>query len=141
VKWLTRLHLADSPREGYWVRRGWDPDAAVHTSSRIDAPDDHAEVPSRFTLAGIAWAGTREVAAVEVSADDGETWQPAELEDLADPLGWRRWKTDLQLPAGTHPITVRATDGTGEVQASERQLPHPAGATGWHRITVTVTVT
>jgi DMSO/TMAO reductase YedYZ molybdopterin-dependent catalytic subunit len=138
VKWLTRLQLADGPSEGYWVRRGWDPDAAVHTSSRIDAPDDHAEVAGQLTVAGIAWAGARGVSAVEVSADDGETWTPAELEALFDPLGWRRWRTQLDLPAGTHPITVRATDGTGVVQDPDRQLPHPAGATGWHRITVAV---
>ncbi len=132
------LHLADEALEGYWVQRGWDPDAAVHTSSRIDAPGDHAEVAEAFTVAGIAWAGARGVSGVEISADDGATWQPAVLERLHDPLGWRRWKADLRLPPGTHAITVRATDGTGEVQDAERQLPHPAGATGWHRITLTV---
>ncbi|MBA3310689.1 MAG: hypothetical protein H0U28_11675 [Nocardioidaceae bacterium] len=73
-----------------------------------------------------------------MSTDDGRTWQRTDLEAEIDPLAWRRWKTVLALGSGTHPITVRSTDGPGTLQAERRQPPHPAGATGWHRITVTV---
>jgi hypothetical protein len=37
-----------------------------------------------------------------------------------------------------HSLAVRATDGTGAAQTSARATPFPAGATGWHTITVTV---
>jgi DMSO/TMAO reductase YedYZ molybdopterin-dependent catalytic subunit len=138
VKWLTRLALLRAPAAGYWEQRGWDPVATIRTQSRIDTPADHAAVPPRFTVAGIAWAGDRRVARMQVLVDDHGPWRPAVLEREADPLGWRRWRLGLQLPAGLHTLTVRAVDGTGQVQAAERLPPHPSGASGYHRIVVRV---
>jgi hypothetical protein len=37
-----------------------------------------------------------------------------------------------------HPLTVRAVDGTGRPQDLDRRAPHPSGASGYHRIVVTV---
>lgn len=138
VKWLTRLALLRAPAAGYWEQRGWDPVAAIRTQSRIDTPADHATVPRRFTVAGIAWAGDRRVAGVQVLADGRGSWMPATLEREADPLGWRRWRLDLELPAGLHTLAVRAVDRTGQVQAAQRLPPHPSGASGYHRIDVRV---
>ncbi len=138
VKWLTRLALLPAPAAGYWEQRGWDPVATIRTQSRIDVPADHAAVPLRFTVAGIAWAGDRRIARVEVLADDHGPWMPAALEHQADPLGWRRWRLGLQLPPGLHTLAVRAVDGTGQTQAAERLPPHPSGASGYHRIVVRV---
>ena len=138
VKWLTRLALLQAPAAGYWEQRGWDPVATIRTQSRIDVPADHTAVPPRFTVAGIAWAGDRRVARVQVLADDHGPWMPAVLEREADPLGWRRWRLGLELPPGLHTLAVRAVDGTGQVQAAERLPPHPSGASGYHRIVVRV---
>jgi Oxidoreductase molybdopterin binding domain/Mo-co oxidoreductase dimerisation domain len=138
VKWLTRLALLPAPAAGYWEQRGWDPVATIRTQSRIDVPADHDAVPPRFTVAGIAWAGDRRVARVQVLADDHGPWMPAVLERQADPLGWRRWRLGLELPPGLHTLAVRAVDGTGQVQAAERLPPHPSGASGYHRIVVRV---
>jgi DMSO/TMAO reductase YedYZ molybdopterin-dependent catalytic subunit len=138
VKWLTRLALLPAPAAGYWEQRGWDPVATIRTQSRIDVPADHAAVPPRLTVAGIAWAGERRVARVEVLADDHGPWRPAALEREADPLGWRRWRLGLQLPPGLHTLAGRAVDGTGQTQAAERLPPHPSGASGYHRIVVRV---
>jgi DMSO/TMAO reductase YedYZ molybdopterin-dependent catalytic subunit len=138
VKWLARLALLRAPAAGYWEQRGWDPVATIRTQSRIDVPADHAAVPPQLTVAGIAWAGDRRVARVEVLADDHGPWRPAVLEREADPLGWRRWRLGLELPPGLHTLAVRAVDGTGQVQAAERLPPHPSGASGYHRIVVRV---
>lgn len=138
VKWLIELVVLDDAKLGYWGARGWDRDAVVHTQSRIDSPRHGDTVPQRLTIAGIAWAGDRRIARVEVSDDDGETWHATELEAEADPLSWRRWQIDLELPPGDRSLTVRAVDGRGSTQVAERTAPHPAGATGWHRIVVTV---
>jgi len=41
------------------------------------------------------------------------------------------------MPAtGSLTLSVRATDGTGEAQSREFQLPQPDGAAGWASITV-----
>jgi DMSO/TMAO reductase YedYZ molybdopterin-dependent catalytic subunit len=138
VKWLTELVLLEADHQGYWAERGWDAVAEVHTSSRIDTPRAGAVVAPTLTVAGVAWAGDRGIGAVDVSADDGGTWVPARLEAPGDPLSWRRWWQVLELAEGAHPLTVRATDGTGRLQESDRRPPHPSGATGWHRVVVQV---
>jgi DMSO/TMAO reductase YedYZ molybdopterin-dependent catalytic subunit len=138
VKWLTRLELKTEDEQGYWARRGWDRDAVVRTESRFDVPNGGATVQSPFTCAGIAWAGSRRIQAVEVSADGGETWQAAQLETELAPLSWRRWQISLDLPPGRYTLAVRATDGTGTPQDVRERDPHPSGASGYHRIDVTV---
>jgi molybdenum-dependent oxidoreductase-like protein len=110
----------------------------MRTESRFDVPTDHSQVPGRFVAAGVAWAGTRGIAGVEVQAEDGGPWRRAELEAAGDALAWRRWRLALELPPGVHALTVRATDGTGRVQDAEARPPHPSGASGYHRIVVTV---
>lgn len=139
VKWLTQLSLVDHDEEGYWAQRGWDREAVIRTESRFDVPRDGDHVRSPFVCAGIAWAGTRGVAAVEVSTDNGQSWQQAQLEALLGPLSWRRWRISLNLPPGTHTLAVRAVDGTGSPEDAQERAPHPSGASGYHRIGVTVT--
>lgn len=138
VKWLTDLVVLDQDQPGYWTERGWDPIATVRTESRIDTPRAGDIVHAPFAIAGVAWAGDRGISNVEVSADDGHSWLPARLESPGDPLSWRRWSRPLVLPEGTHPLTVRATDGHGQPQPADRGPPHPAGATGWHRVVIRV---
>lgn len=138
VKWLTRLELKTQDEKGYWAQRGWDREAVVRTESRFDAPHDGASVRSPVVCAGIAWAGARGVDAVEVSADGGQSWKQAQLEGVLGPLSWRRWQVALDLPPGTHTLTVRAVDGTGSPEDAQYRDPHPSGASGYHRINVTV---
>lgn len=138
VKWLTELELIDGYPDGYWAERGWNKDAVVRTESRIDVPGGGDTVTSPVVCAGIAWAGARGIKRVELSADGGQSWQPAQLEGVLGPLAWRRWQTALQLPPGSHAIAVRAVDGTGTVQDAEHRDPHPSGASGYHQIHVSV---
>lgn len=138
VKWLARLELKTEDEEGYWAKRGWDRDAVVRTESRFDVPGHGDDVQSPFTCAGVAWAGAREVQAVEVSSDGGESWQAAELERELGPLAWRRWQISFDLPPGDHTLVVRAVDGTGTPQDEMERDPHPSGASGYHRIKVAV---
>jgi hypothetical protein len=95
-------------------------------------------VRSPVSVAGVAWAGDRRIAGVEVSADSGTTWQPAELEREQGRLSWRRWRAVLSLPPGPHCLAVRAIDGAGALQDAQKQPPHPSGASGYHRTDVTV---
>lgn len=142
-KWVRRMQVADHDEAGYWEQRGWDREAVVRTMSRIDWPADQASVtPSApFTAYGIAFAGDRGTARVEVSPDGGATWLEAELEDaVIPPLGeltWVRWRVGLMAPAsGSMELVVRATGGDGATQSGEQTSPLPSGSTGWHRIVV-----
>ncbi|WP_084469272.1 molybdopterin-dependent oxidoreductase [Nocardiopsis trehalosi] len=138
-KWLVDLELTTfADVDAYWVPRGWSARGPVKTQSRIDVPRDGAEVAAgRVTVAGVAWAQHVGVDGVEVRVDDGP-WRPARLaaEDTADT--WRQWVLDWDAEPGTHRLAVRATDRGGAVQTAATAPVAPDGATGHHRIAVTV---
>ena len=76
---------------------------------------------------------------VEVSVDDGKSWEEAQLKEPIDDLSWRLWAYPwTPASAGTTPVMCRATDGDGSVQSSEQTEPHPSGAGGYHRLEVDV---
>lgn len=139
TKWLERIELTTwAGFDGYWIPRGWSKEGPVHTQSRIDVPHGNTMIPAGPTpIAGVAWAPSRGIEAVEVQVDDGP-WHEAELSDTLGDHAWRQWLVRWDAEPGDHTIRVRATDGTGEVQTSERRPPAPSGATGWHEIRVEV---
>ncbi len=90
------------------------------------------------TFGGVAWAQNRGVRAVEVRIDDG-AWTPAQLGASYSNDAWRLWSYPWQATgAGSHDITVRATDNTGAVQTSDVAGTLPDGATGWHTVSFAV---
>ncbi len=143
TKWLSEIELTTFDAfDMYWVERGWDRRGPIKVQSRIDTPSgfDRVRRGDTVPVAGVAWAQTRGIEAVEVRVDDGE-FQPAELAESVGPDTWRqwvwRWDTGAVEP-GRHQLTVRATDATGQVQPEERQPPFPNGASGWHNLAVFV---
>ncbi|HLH69710.1 MAG TPA: molybdopterin-dependent oxidoreductase [Candidatus Dormibacteraeota bacterium] len=139
-KWLDRIEVADAPRQGFWEQQGWDSQAVVKTTSRIDVPPNGAILRlGTVFLAGVAFAGTRGIQAVEWSADGGRSWSPAELEAPPSPLTWRRWRARWTPgQPGEYTLVVRARDGRGDVQTPDRAPTFPAGATGYDVISVSV---
>lgn len=137
VKWLERIQLVKRDAKGYWQKQGWTDVGIVKTSSRIDAPSDHEIVAARDAqLAGIAFAGDRGIARVEVSTDGGTTWTQAAIaaNPSAQHLSWVIWRLPWSPAAGTYTIVVRATDGTGAPQTTDEAPTLPDGASGLHRI-------
>ena len=141
TKWLTELKVTRfDADEGYWTPRGWSALGPIKTASRVDLPRGGSVAPSQdgtVAVAGVAWAQHRGISKVEVRVDDGP-WEEAEL--LAEPTvdAWRLWTWQWQPPPGEHTLTVRATDGEGELQSDEIAPPAPNGASGWHSVTVRV---
>lgn len=87
-----------------------------------------------ITLRGTAFAGDRGVSGVEVSVDDGATWQPAQLEYASSPLAWVLWRYDWRPEGpGEYPLLVRATDRAGAPQDPRQRSSAPEGATD-HRV-------
>jgi DMSO/TMAO reductase YedYZ molybdopterin-dependent catalytic subunit len=139
-KWLDEIELTDSESGGYWEGQGWDHQAAVKTTSRIDTPGDGALVRlGPLQLAGVAFAGNRGVRAVELSADGGRSWAAAELSPPLSPLTWVLWQASWSPPReGAYSLQVRARDGRGELQTSQVAASYPNGASGYHTIRVNV---
>ncbi|MBY5163544.1 sulfite oxidase [Salsipaludibacter albus] len=137
TKWLSDIELTGwDDFDAYWVPRGWSKEGPVKTQARIDTPGEGAGVAAGdVTVAGVAWAPTRGIEAVEVRVDDG-AWQEATLSEPLDDDTWVQWQLPVALEPGGHRLAVRATDGTGQTQPEERTAPHPNGAQGWHTVQV-----
>jgi DMSO/TMAO reductase YedYZ molybdopterin-dependent catalytic subunit len=140
TKWLTNIQLTTLEGfDAYWVPRGWAKDAPILTQSRIDRPTDGSDVVAgTVAIAGVAWAPDRGVSRVEVQVDDG-AWAQAQISTPISDATWVQWVYPWSATAGNHTVRVRATDGTGETQTSERSRPDPDGARGYHTISVRVT--
>lgn len=140
AKWITDIEATDQVYLGYWQERGWSNDARVKTTSLIHFPRDNATVGGYLPIAGIAFAGDRGISKVEVSTDNGSTWNEATLKQPRSPYSWRIWAYEWTPQAkGVHTLIVRAYDGTGQLQTPSLIPPFPDGASGYHSIHVTVT--
>ncbi|MFC5266762.1 molybdopterin-dependent oxidoreductase [Kribbella qitaiheensis] len=139
TKWIVDFEVTKfSDFSAYWTDRGWSVEAPIKTSSRIDVPKGFARIkPGPAVAAGVAWAQHRGIAKVEVQVDDGD-WQLATLaaEDTIDT--WRQWTFRWNATPGNHKLTVRATDGDGQVQTTDRAAPRPNGSSGLHNTVVMV---
>jgi DMSO/TMAO reductase YedYZ molybdopterin-dependent catalytic subunit len=139
-KWLDRMSLVASAIDGYWEARGWDAAAIVRTMSRIDAPNDGARIKRGATeVAGVAFAGSRGIASVEVSPDGGSNWAAASVDPPLSTFTWVEWRWPWSpRRTGLYTLKVRGRDGNGRLQDAGPEDSFPAGAAGLHAIQVSV---
>jgi DMSO/TMAO reductase YedYZ molybdopterin-dependent catalytic subunit len=139
-KWITDIEVTTyQAATAYWAQRGWDAQAPVKTESRIDVPTRRSPLAAgRATIAGVAWAQHKGIAAVQVRIDRGP-WQQARLAAVPGIDTWRQWARDWDATPGRHLIEARATDRTGYTQTPRQAPPEPNGATGYPAVAVTVT--
>jgi DMSO/TMAO reductase YedYZ molybdopterin-dependent catalytic subunit len=134
VKWLRAITVIDHRFEGYQnvtayrLRQETDEEGVPVTRIEPRAllvppgfPEFLTRVrvvrPGVHTLEGRAWSGWGPVSRVEVSTDDGLTWQDAELGPSVSSYAWRRFTCAWEAAPGRHRLRVRAHDSTGRVQA------------------------
>ncbi|HVH65676.1 MAG TPA: molybdopterin-dependent oxidoreductase [Candidatus Acidoferrum sp.] len=136
-KWVTKIRFSVADQPGYWENNGWDERAIVKTMSRIDQPTDGASLGTgSVAFRGIAFAGARRISAVELSWDDGRSWNAAVLQPEFSPYSWRFWQLTTNLTAGEYRVRVRARDGEGTLQSSTPAPTLPNGADGYHTIAI-----
>jgi DMSO/TMAO reductase YedYZ molybdopterin-dependent catalytic subunit len=139
LKWVLEIELTNQDYIGYWQTRGWSDSAVIRTMSRIDTRNATPLDDGRFGIGGVAYAGIRGIATVEVSIDGGGSWEQADLEPADNGLSWNRWAYAWEAtPGSSYEVLVRATDGEGTLQSEERERPLPNGSSGYHRETVRV---
>lgn len=138
-KWVTELTVTTfAAEQAYWVQRGYAEIGTMKTQSRIDVPKPFAHLDAgNVTVAGVAWATDRGIAAVQVRIDGGG-WQQARLASSDGPDTWRQWTCDWHATAGTHSIQVRAADDSGTYQSAAEAGPYPSGASGYESLVVIV---
>ena len=138
-KWLTRIELVDHDYKGFYQSQGWS-DRQVFTTSRIEQPLANSTVSAGPQIVrGLAYAGIRGVRKVEVSTNDGTSWHAANLVKPLSDQTWVYWTWMWTPPAlGEYTLTVRTTDGTGQLQIPTLTSTVPNGATGLHVVKISV---
>ena len=139
TKWVVDMEVTQFSRfSAYWTQRGWSATGPVKTESRIDVPQNGAQVPAGpVGIGGVAWAQHTGIERVEIQIDGGP-WIPTELGGVPDTDTWVQWGLRIPLGAGNHQVAVRATDKSGYTQTPVVRDVVPDGATGWDAISFTV---
>ncbi|HSN04845.1 MAG TPA: sulfite oxidase [Nitrospira sp.] len=159
TKWLTDITVQADEAKGYYMQTAYRvpvtaiqpnsglpgtsmvPVEAMVVKSLIASPAEGAQVgQGPVTVQGVAWSGEATVATVELSFDEGKTWEQARLVGEDEPYAWRQWQF-LWKPAVSGPVTIlcRATDSGGQVQPQTSPW-NPSGFlwNGWDRVAITV---
>jgi len=135
-KWLSEIKMLEKEFDGNFMKPGYrypnhplkpgdplnvddsHPLTALNVKSIIAAPVDGSTMKSKMLhVHGAAWAGEAEIVKVEISTDDGGTWQPARLDREQAKYAWRLWSYAWKAPKpGDYTFLSRATDSQGRVQ-------------------------
>lgn len=159
MKWLTELTVRADETPGYYMQQAYRmPETSIQPGSGLPGtvmvPVEQMPVKSLIaapgegdtvrkgpvTVQGVAWAGEFAVAHVEVSCDDGTTWEQARLLGEGQPYAWRQWQyVWTPRTVGPTALLCRATDARGEQQPATSSW-NPGGFlwSGWDRVAVTV---
>ena len=130
AKWLHKITLMDRPYEGFFMdkvyrvfQKDQDPKAgavvkAIKLKSIITQPLQGESLPAGpVTILGAAYAGEGEIERVEVSVDNGTSWQTATLQGPKEKFAWRQWQFVWEAKGkGNFKIMARATDDNGRMQ-------------------------
>lgn len=159
IKWLTHIEVREDEASGYFMQTAYRvpvkseqkdtggtdnataPVEVMPVKSLISSPEDgQAVMAGGVRIKGVAWAGETRIAKVDISIDEGNTWQPAQLVGDDRLYAWRQWQFLWQATVqGTFAIVCRATDERGHVQPAATSW-NPSGFlwNGWDRVTVRV---
>jgi DMSO/TMAO reductase YedYZ molybdopterin-dependent catalytic subunit len=136
TKWLHTLTVLDAPFKGTYMDTSYripreavkpgekmPPDALVTEAwpvkSMITYPAPNAvfKLGRPVLVEGRAWVGEGAITQVELSFDEGVSWQTAQLNSSLDKYAWRIFSVEHRpAKAGYATVLARATDDRGNVQ-------------------------
>jgi sulfane dehydrogenase subunit SoxC len=134
VKWLRRLHVVAEPaysREETSKYTDLMPDGSareftfyMEAKSIITRPSGGQRLspPGFHEISGIAWSGHGKVSRVDVSVDDGKSWQEAQLQEPILTRALTRFRFPWHWDGRPAFIQSRAIDETGYVQPTLAEL-------------------
>ncbi|MCK1475550.1 sulfite dehydrogenase [Bradyrhizobium sp. 197] len=134
VKWLRRLHVTAEPvysREETSKYTDLLPDGTarefsffMEAKSIITRPSggQRLNAPGFHEITGIAWSGHGKIARVEISVDDGKSWQDARLQEPVLTRALTRFRLPWRWDGKPAVIQSRAIDETGYVQPTLSEL-------------------
>ncbi|HZM26766.1 MAG TPA: sulfite oxidase [Gemmatimonadales bacterium] len=135
TKWLTHVHVRPAASDNFFMATAYrladgSPVERLRVKSLITAPlaDERLSVGT-VQVQGQAWSGLGAggIRSVELSLDDGQTWQPARLTGKELPYAWRSFESEVRITSpGPQRLLARATDRSGAVQPRNAEA-NPGG--------------
>ena len=134
VKYLRRVELGDQPYGTkdeviHYVDLMPDGQHRQYTSiqeckSVVTTPSGGQALLGQgfYSISGLAWSGRGKVRRVDVTVDGGRNWRTARLESPVLPKCLTRFSLDWVWDGKPAIVQSRATDETGYVQPTQRQL-------------------
>lgn len=151
VKWIESMTILDheSPssfnQDGYVI---WDSDGNARgkatempIKSIFKTPLDGAVLPpGEIEIAGLAWSPGIPLAKVELSFDDGRSWEEAGFAGQdRGPYAWREFRLFKKLSEGQYLLACRATDTQGNTQPPTVEWNKKGYLmNAWHRVAIEV---
>jgi len=143
VKWLRGLRISDREDPGFYMQTGYKfpvqpippggkpaevkTITALPVKSLIVTPEESAHLrKGTHTIQGVAFGGTGPITKLEISVDDGASWQAAKLDRIKAQGAWQRWRFAWRAQPGQYLLRARATDSAGAVQPRDPQW-NPGG--------------
>jgi DMSO/TMAO reductase YedYZ molybdopterin-dependent catalytic subunit len=138
IKMLNDVEVLDHPDDNYWTTTGYRIPDTPHGNVKpgdtgynlvpvtCNAPrsfitnikgGDTMPAGAPVAVRGIAFGGSYGVAHVDLSIDEGKSWQTTELGKDEGRYGFRQWTTQLTLPSqGPQSLMARCTNTDREAQ-------------------------
>jgi sulfane dehydrogenase subunit SoxC len=145
VKFLRRIKLVEQPAMSYYEARTYSPILPSGKAYRfyflqevksfITSPSygQTLKGPGLYEISGIAYSGTGRIEKVMVSADGGQSWAQAALQEPVLSKAFTRFRLPWRWNGGPATLLSRAWDESGNVQptraefvAARGQLEKPA---------------
>jgi DMSO/TMAO reductase YedYZ molybdopterin-dependent catalytic subunit len=139
-KWLTRIQFVDKAYLGYWESQGWSDLCERWAHARFGNLKEGTTISgTNFEITGYAIGNLDGIRSVEISFDDGTSWQTTSLLSNPAPFVWTFWKYVWVRPQpGAYRLRLRTVDGQGRVEGYEPRNIFPDGATGQQVMKVNV---
>jgi len=141
VKFLRRIKLTEDPAMSYYESRIYTQILPSGKSYRFyflqevksfistPSPGIKLKEPGYYEISGVAYSGTGRIAKVMVSADGGQSWAQAALQEPILPKAFTRFRMPWRWDGGPAILQSRAWDEGGNAQPTRAQFVAERGQT------------
>jgi sulfane dehydrogenase subunit SoxC len=141
VKWLRRIKLVEQPAMSYYEARTYAPLLPNGKAYRFfflqevksfithPSPGLLLKGPGIYEISGIAYSGNGRISKVMVSADGGQSWAQAALQEPVLSKAFTRFRVPWNWNGGPAVLQSRAWDEAGNAQPTRAQIVAQRGQT------------
>ena len=141
VKFLRRIKLVEQPAMSYYEARTYAPILPggkayqfyflqeVKSFITHPSPGMMLKEPGFYEISGVAYSGNGRISKVMVSADRGQSWAQAALQEPVHSKAFTRFRVPWRWDGGPGVLQSRAWDEAGNVQPTRAQIVAARGET------------